>query len=174
MNLYVFVEGVDDERFCDKIFFPIFNKKYNAVKVIQYAGKTSKKIGNFLKSIDSMRDDYFFVTDINDKPCVTAKKQKVRETWKVTNEDKIIVIIKEIESWYLAGLDEKALSKLKISCSHLLRDTDSLSKEKFDTLIPRKFDSRIDFMLELLKNFSIQTAKQKNRSFNYFFEKHRL
>ncbi|OGW18585.1 MAG: hypothetical protein A3G93_11920 [Nitrospinae bacterium RIFCSPLOWO2_12_FULL_45_22] len=42
----------------------------------------------------------------------------------------------------------------------------------FNRLIPNKFDSRIDFMLEILKYFSMGIAKQKNKSFSYFLERH--
>ncbi|MFW6029499.1 MAG: hypothetical protein ACOCRO_04515 [Halanaerobiales bacterium] len=34
----------------------------------------------------------------------------------------------------------------------------------FNNLIPRNFDLRIDFMQELLKYFSIDTGKRKNKS----------
>ena len=59
--------------------------------------------------------------------------------------------------------------KLKIK---KLASADNITKEKFDALIPKKFTSRIDFMLEILKNFSIEIAKQKNNSFKYFIEKY--
>jgi hypothetical protein len=45
-------------------------------------------------------------------------------------------------------------------------------REQFNGLIPKKFDSKIDFMSEILKRFSIRIAKQKNRSFGYFLKKH--
>ena len=85
------------------------------------------------------------------------------------DKDKIIVVIKEIESWYLAGLDNEVCRQLKINN---FADTDNVTKEKFNALIPKKFTSRIDFMLEILKNFSIEIAKQKNNSFRYFVEKY--
>jgi hypothetical protein len=50
--------------------------------------------------------------------------------------------------------------------------TEDISKKQFNNLIPKGFDSRIDFMLEILKYFSIKIAKQKNKSFRYFLQKH--
>ena len=85
------------------------------------------------------------------------------------DKSKIIVVIKEIESWYLAGLDNKVCRQLKINN---FADTDNVTKEKFNALIPKKFTSRIDFMSEILKYFSIEIAKQKNNSFQYFVEKY--
>ncbi|MDI6767583.1 MAG: hypothetical protein QME52_12240, partial [Bacteroidota bacterium] len=52
------------------------------------------------------------------------------------------------------------------------KDTDDTTKEQFNRLIPEKYDSRIDFMSEILNNFSFKTAKRKNRSFKYFIEKY--
>ena len=85
------------------------------------------------------------------------------------DNDKMIVVIKEIESWYLAGLDNEVCRQLKINN---FADTDNVTKEKFNALIPKKFTSRIDFMSEILKYFSIEIAKQKNNSFQYFVEKY--
>ena len=82
---------------------------------------------------------------------------------------KIIVVVKEIESWYLAGLDNKVCKQLKIKN---FPNTEKVTKEEFNSLIPKKFTSRIDFMLEILKNFSIEIAKKKNTSFRYFVEKY--
>lgn len=36
----------------------------------------------------------------------------------------------------------------------------------------KRFGSKIDFVLEILKHFSIEIANQKNRSFRYFLEKY--
>jgi hypothetical protein len=52
--------------------------------------------------------------------------------------------------------------------------TDELTKEDFNGLIPPKFDSRIDFMFELLKYFSIDTAEKKNQSFRFFITRYHL
>jgi hypothetical protein len=79
-------------------------------------------------------------------------------------------VIKEIESWYLAGLTAKDLEKLNID--YKKKKTDNLTKEQFNRLIPKKFISRIDFMQEVLKHFHLETAKQNNQSFKYFLEKY--
>lgn len=168
-RLYIWVEGEDDERFFKKIMEPKLQKKYDFVKTICYAAMKKEKIDNFLKSIKAMGADYIYVTDINNSPCVTAKKQETKNKLRNIDEGKIIVVIKEIESWYLAGLNDTVSEKFKIC---IYSTTDTITKEQFNSLIPKKFDSRIDFMLEILKFFSIEKAKQKNRSFRYCFEKY--
>ena len=167
-QLWVIVDGNDDERFFERIK-PLLEKKYDSVQIWKYAQEPLKRIKNFLKSIKAMNSDYFFFRDINNSPCVTAKKEKLKKEYKKTIDvDNIIILIKEIESWYLSGLDAKKSKELRI---RTFRNTDNITKEKFNGLIPKKFDSRIDFMAEILKRFSVETAKRKNRSFDYFMAK---
>ena len=169
-KLFIWVEGPDDERFVSEIIKPILEKKYNLVQVRKYACSKREKVRNFLRSI-SVMGDCIFLTDINRAPCVTKKKTDIARKFKNTNKDKIVVVIKEIESWYLAGLNEATSKKLKVSPPDTTND---VTKEQFNKLIPKRFESRIDFMVESLKYFSIKTAKTKNKSFKYFVTKYKL
>ncbi len=146
---------------------PLLDRKYNAIKIWKYAQKKPKKTNNFLKSIKAMKADYIYVADINSEPCVTAKKQRIKH--RNIDKDSIIVVIKEIESWYLAGLDNTNSNQFGIGT---LSTTDDITKEQFNDLIPEAFDSRIDFMQEILSSFNPETAKKKNKSFKYFIGKH--
>lgn len=167
--MFIWVEGDDDERFFENIMKPKLQKKYNFVETRRYAALKKEKIDNFLKSIKAMGADYIYMIDINNSPCVTAKKQETQNKFKNIEGERIMVVIKEIESWYLAGLGNAQANKFNI---RNISETDTITKEQFNRLIPRKFDSRIDFMLEILKFFSIEIAKQKNRSFRYCIEKY--
>ncbi len=167
-RLFIWVEGGDDQRFFQKIMEPKLQKKYNFVETRRYAALKKGKIDNFLKSIKAMGADYIYVGDIDNSPCVTTMKQEIRNRLRNIDEQRIIVVIKEIESWYYAGLDNIAAGKFKIRSYD---NTDTMTKEQFNSLIPKQFDSRVDFMLEILKIFSFEIAKEKNRSFRYFMEK---
>jgi hypothetical protein len=167
-RLFFLVEGNDDERFIQKIIKPILEEKYD-IKILKYSQQGKEKVDNFLKNIKKMGAEYIFIVDINSALCVTSKKQEIQNKFKNIDIDRIIVVIKEIEGWYLAGLDAKSCKKLNIRC---YETTDNISKEQFNNLIPKKFDSRIDFMAEILKRYSIETAKLKNKSFKYFIEKY--
>lgn len=168
-KLYIWVEGEDDKRFFEQIINPMLKNKYDFVETKSYAMMKKEKIDNFLKSIKAMNADYIFITDFNNSPCITARKQVIRNRFKNINDECIIIVMREIEGWYLAGLRDNECKKFKIP---MHESTDRITKEEFDSLIPKKFDSRIDFMLEILKNFSIEIAKQKNGSFRYFIDKH--
>lgn len=170
-RLFLWVEGSDDERFFDRIIKPMFQKKYDSVEMIRYARSKNEKVDRYLKSIRAMNADCIYATDINDLPCVTAKKQRIQQ--RIGNIDKknIIVVIKEIESWFLAGLSEEHMKRLEIH-SFKNKTTDNVTKEQFNSLIPDAFDSRIDFMSEILKLFSIETARKRNVSFRYLFKRY--
>jgi hypothetical protein len=88
-RLFIWVEGDDDVRFFDKIIKWKLQKKYNSVEIICYAALKKAKIDNFLKSIKAMNADYIYATDINESPCVTAKKQKIKNVLRNIDEDKI-------------------------------------------------------------------------------------
>ena len=168
-RLFILVEGGDDVRFFDKIIKSGLQKKYNLVEIRPYAALKKEKLDDFLKSIKAMNASYIYVTDINDAPCITAIKQETQNKLRNIDEDRIVVVIKEIESWYISGLTKEAIKEFKI---HPFKTTDDITKERFNDLIPKEFDSRIDFMLETLKCFSIEVAKRNNKSFEYFIDKH--
>ena len=167
-QLWILVEGNDDERLVEKIKY-VFEKKYEFVQIWKYAQEPHKKTRGFLNSINSMRSDYFFLRDINQSPCIAARKEQVGDRYgSIINLTKVIIVIQEIESWYLSGLDNKSCEEFGMES---FDRTDGITKEQFNEIIPKKFDSRIDFMQEILKRFCVRTAKEKNTSFNYFLTK---
>ena len=166
--LYLFVEGTDDERFFESAIKPRLKKNYDYIEVRKYAEKNKKYIFNLIKTIKSMNDSYIYFSDINNAPCITLKKQKILEKYKTIDRNRIVVVIKEIESWYLAGLNDEDSKKLT---KKLFKSTDTITKEQFNKYKPKN-ESRINFMIELLKVFSVDIAKQKNNSFSYFMKKH--
>lgn len=168
-RIFILLEGDDDVRFFERIIKPKFENKYDSIVLWKYAQVKNAKVDNFLKSIKSMGADYIYIADINDSPCITLKKGKIKDKHNSIDINRVIVVISEIESWYLAGLDIESSKNLKISYSET---TNNITKEQFDTLIPKKFKSRIDFMIEIMKRFSIDTAKKKNNSFSYFLKKY--
>ena len=169
-RLFVFVEGNDDKRFFESTVKPHFYNHYDSVQFYTYAQAKTEKSKNFITSIKAMGADYIIVADINDAPCVTERKEKIKRRFGADIiDEKIVLTIREIESWYLAGLTNSKCEKLKL---RNIPNTDNMTKENFNSLIPKKFSSRIDFMVEILKCFSIPTAKKKNKSFSYFYKKY--
>lgn len=169
-RLYVWVEGTDDERFFERTVRATFEQRYDQVSVVRYAKRKRTKIRGYLNSIKAMGADRILLADINAEPCVTAKKERLRQRYGVAS-DSVIVVIREIEGWYMAGVGDEASAELGVP---VLKDTDTLTKEDFNQLMPERFNSRIDFMVEILKRFATETARRKNRSFRYFARKYAL
>ncbi|MBN2089202.1 hypothetical protein JW964_06300 [candidate division KSB1 bacterium] len=168
-RIIIWVEGADDQRFFEHIIKPFFEKNYELAEVRTYATLKKNKFSQFIKSLNAISIDYICVADINNSPCITAKKQKISDKFKINDMGKIFIVVKEIEGWYLAGIDATNVKNLKIKP---LPDTDELNKENFNQLVPKKFISRLDFMSEILKEYSIEYAINKNRSFRYFIQRH--
>lgn len=159
--LYLFVEGSDDERFFNCIY------EGKNIKIIKYRKEEKKLINAKIRAIKKSYPeyDYLFFTDadgytLEDRIDHTVKKYRDCEA------DKVCVVQFEIESWYLAGINQGTSKKMNIKYFHC---TDSITKEKFNTIVPPK-QSRIDFMVEILKQYDSQEAQCKNTSFKLFFE----
>jgi hypothetical protein len=170
-RLFILVEGEDDVRFFGRVIKPLLVPHYDDIEIIPYASIKRLKVNNFLKSMTQMRNEYVLVADIDTERSVRDKKQLLYHWYPDINGGNIIVVIREIESWYYAGLPDSSLQRFGLP---VLATTDELTKEDFNALIPKSFDSRIDFMFEILKTFSPTIAVRRNRSFQFFFERYHL
>lgn len=168
--LFFLVEGVDDERFVQRVLQQAFRRQGYSIKIVPYAQKSHKQVNRLITSIRAMGADYILLADLNSANCVTQRKEKVKQKLSFCADDCIRIVIQEIESWYLAGLDERQCRKLKIPVHE---NTNDITKEQFNKLRPAKM-IRLDFMIEVLKYFSVDTAVSQNASFAYFAQKHRL
>jgi len=170
-ELYFLVEGNDDERFFQRIVEPILQDRYDYIGYYQYARRPKRKIQAFIKSIASKQADFLCITDINTSPCVTARKKQVKRNKLGTLSDsRVLVVKKEIESWYLAGLNEECCRRLRLPAC---RETESISKEQFKQFLSgSKLGCTINCMIDILRNYNICTAKSKNESFDYFHRKY--
>lgn len=169
-SLVIFVEGADDRIFFEAVIVPELKNNYHTVEIKEHAKEKDSKINNYIKSIDrTSTSDYIFLIDINNKPCITKAKQVLFSKYPNIDPDKIFIVIKMIEGWYLSGLDKDSCLNLNITIN---QNIEEINKILFDSLIPSKFkDSSRDFKKEVLNNFSIDEAKENNQSFKYFVEK---
>jgi hypothetical protein len=71
--------------------------------------------------------------------------------------------VREIEGWYLVGLADNNPLGVRVPAN-----TSELTKEQFNDTMPKRLDSRIDYMLEVLKLFDTSTSTGRNPSFHYF------
>lgn len=172
-RLFIFVEGFSDRIFFENIFKPIFEGEYDYVEIIEYRNDKRDHISNYIRSIECMNKttnleaSLIFVSDLNKSPCITAKKVELIKSYKNLNKKNIIVVVRTIEGWFLAGLDMdmcKTLGLVYISNTN----TNEINKREFKDIIPKNFISEIAFRIEVTKRFSLEVAKKRNISFNYF------
>lgn len=166
-RLFIFVEGSDDVRFFETIIKPRFEHAFESVELITFACTKSVRVDRFIRGINAMNHRYIIVTDIDLENSVHSKKKIILSRFSEADYQNVMVIIQEIESWYLAGIDGNGAKILGI---HAPARTDFVTKEHFIRWIPRYYPSKIAFMIEVLKHFSISTAVEKNKSFRFFIE----
>ena len=170
-RLFILVEGNDDERFFSRIIRPIFADMYASVEIVMFACMKNEKVYRFVRSIIEMGHDFILCADIDREESVRAKKKVLNERYGLFENDHMVIIIKEIESWYLAGLDERAQQHLGI---RQYVSTNHITKEIFNGMIPRHYTSRIAFMGDIITLFSPLAARERNRSFAFFCQKYHL
>ena len=170
-RLFILVEGEDDVRFFGRIVKPRFVHRYDSVEIIPYACIKREKVNKFIKSVVQMGNDYIFVADIDTERSVRDKKQILYYRFNDIQGRSIVIVIAEIESWYYAGIPPESVQAFGVAS---VESTETLTKEDFNRIIPPKFDSRIDFMFEILKTFSVETAVKKNASFKFFVDRYSL
>ena len=164
-RLVVWVEGDRDRRFVEAMIKPRLGPAYALVIVREYRQQKTALVNRLLRAMSHQGFGRLFIADINSAPCVTVRKEKVKERYPELKDQEIVVVSKEIESWYLAGLTADGAAALKVTPP---TSTDRLTKEDLDRLRPSEFDSELDFLLELLKYFDGTTACKRNQSFAYF------
>ena len=106
--------------------------------------------------------------DSRTHPCKTSMKQERFDKYDALDYSKIIIVKEEIESWFLAGVDN-SFDKFKgweIPCR-----TDSIEKEDFDKIYKISFDSKNDCLKEIAKIYNFDLAIERNSSFKYFLNK---
>ena len=159
-------------RFFKSVLEEKFMNKYDKIKIYQYAQRSKKQLKSFIEALNKEQSRYIVLVDFDNSRCMTDKKQQFR-TKKIGNvtDSKIFIAKSMIESWYLAGLDSKSSRSLMVIYHS---NTDDITKEQFEQLMPDKYSSKIDFMVEILKKFDYDTAIKQNASFQYLNQKYSL
>ena len=166
--LWLLVEGADDRRFCRDILIPVFQTTFDHVQAWEYSQRRPVERARILRSIGSMNADYILFGDIDERPCVTVTKETITNQFAGLTWDRIVVVRREIEAWYLAGLDEAACGDLGLG---QVSDIDSITKEQFDQLVGGRVN-HTNTMVEILERYDVEVARQRSPSFGYFWQKH--
>jgi hypothetical protein len=172
-TLHILVEGDQDDSFVQKVVKPwLLNKgKYNNVETFAYANRKKEITENYVKTIKEKQEDILCLTDSTHASCISGRIDDLINNGIGTFERKaIIVVVKEIESWYLAGVDNQCCRRIHIP---YFERTEQIKKEEFHSIIAKsKYKPKPACRLEMLKYFNIVLASQRNISFYRFYSKY--
>ena len=159
--MYLFVEGPDDERYFSKVFGGIWSD----LIFIRYAGWTNTKINSFIRSIScTPKSNYIFIGDADGK-AIEQKTQDLIAKYTHLEASKVAIVQYEIESWYYAGVNE--MLHKKIGMKRYMYCTDQITKEKFNSNLPKKKDRKYVMSL-ILSSYELEIAVKRNTSLSIF------
>lgn len=176
--LFVLLEGPTDEKFFSNILKTHLDDN-TIVRPWQYSRQRKAKTLSLIRSIESMKAkslpwDYIYSKDFNGAICLTEKRNNIIEyfsvspTRQIIAEERMIIVVEEIESWYLAGVSRNFL--LDLGVKKWINMTDNVTKEKFVNFIPKRMPDLV-FRSKIVADFDVELAKNRNRSFGYFWDK---
>ncbi|WIW27620.1 hypothetical protein [Bacillus inaquosorum] len=166
-SLLIFVEGYYDKTFFKNIIQPLLYKNYNEIKIIEYSKPNDLFIDSYIKSTKRTDYiDYIFTVDLDECSSIDDKITEVIKKYKNVEKEKVYVVIKEIEGWFLAGLETE--DKLKLNFKHK-HNCNEIIKESFDSVIPPK-TKKTTFLIELIEKFKLEVARKNSHSLRYLCE----
>ena len=164
-SLYILVEGPDDQRFFQaEIIDRTIRQIYQIVHVITWSNEPREDLASLVNGIIRNEGHYIFLLDKDSMfVCLEAVRQYAIQRCPNVERSRILVVVREIECWYLAGIDQLLAQRHNLS---IPEDTSNISKSRLEQIArDLKFASPADFMVEILKTFSIENARGRNASF---------
>ncbi len=172
-RFHFFYEGVNDWRFIEHVLLPRLKPNYGPFPPWKLANYSNEQHRERIREISIKKEEYIFLTDLkgNGYNCVKKKRDDLKDSLNIKNCCRIIIVEKEIESWYLAGLKKCECCRFNIP---FLEDTNDVTKDIFKQMAAKAKLSELTFRLEILPNFDVELAIARNDSFAYFWKKHFL
>lgn len=156
-KFYIFVEGPDDVTFFEKVIIPKLKKIYDSVTCITYAKTIDTEIENLVSIYENDDSaDFIFVGD-SDNSNPEVAKNKLKKRYKINHENKIYIVEKEIEAWYVAVFTLEG--KKKMGITNLPKQTNDFTKEDFKLIFS---DIKRLTYLKILKYTDIERGCKKN------------
>jgi hypothetical protein len=183
MTFGVGVEGPSDYQFWHKVLHTHFRGCRFDVRNMK---NRDKLIRETPKLLDTFRDCHyaagFILVDLDDDPCLGSVlglfdatiREEARLPEKRSRFLHVCVVIKAIESWYLADAD--AINAVISGCAwQSPPDTGSVAKGRLRTLVRSHFGrtatfNKIDFAKMMAPKFQPNRARPHSASFRYFWE----
>ena len=181
--LILFVEGKDDTLFFKHFIEQCF-PQYDKFEYIEYAEMPKAKIVQELQGTVEEEKDFIFLADFDFRDGnpfnIKDKETELIKKWNLNAlNGRVYIIVNEIESWFLAGFDEKFCSgNYQINRTKIKNciDTQLVTKEFFQHASTKSHRQLMSYLVETRKKkyFNYEKAKERNKSFARFVEKFEL
>lgn len=176
-ELYIFVEGdTDKDFFISFLKHEIRNHFGFEMICIDFIQKKQEEM---IKNVIAAKELFMVCPDLDvsfSDEVMKEKREKVKKRYleNMEVEDKhFAIIIKEIESWCLAGFNKNFYEREKIT-DYYYKNTEETTKGTFKTIAKNKRKSYEQFksFLENKKSeYVISEARERNSSFDQFWKK---
>lgn len=170
-TLYLFVEGPSDIIFFNspQVRQLLLTKGYDFVECHEYENLSKVSVKGFINTIANCNVfEYIFTADKDELECITKALNKNKKEFSIRDEHKIVIVNCEIESWYLAGINDFIKTNYSLT---IPTNTQGVNKEEFDkSYVPTKLD-KFSFMTEIAEGYDMTLAKSRNKSFKYFIDR---
>ena len=170
--LYVLVEGPTDQMlFQSEAMDQVVRQRFPYAHVITWASETKDDLVGLLRGIIADGAPYIFLCDKESAfVCIQTRKQYALSRCPNVAVDRILIVVREIECWYIAGMSQTFSNQYGFAIPD---NSEDFAKPRFEDLSTRlKFASPEDMMIEILKTFSVQNAALRNTSFSRLVEKY--
>lgn len=170
-QLFLFVEGNDDERFLQAVAVPWLRERYDYIRIVGYAKLKKEKLEGLVRGARAMKADYLIFRDLDRHPCISAAKRTLCQRCSPAEAERIQIVKTEIESWYSAGIpeDDSDWGGLPIA---RMPNTETVTKESFLRAMTTSGSPLLPTLLALLERYDRKRAASRNASFRYFLGKH--
>ncbi|MDN5869091.1 MAG: hypothetical protein L0H55_17035, partial [Candidatus Nitrosocosmicus sp.] len=146
----------------------VSNKNKNIqIHPYRYKHVDSRTVNKFIKTYNENQTKYFFLHDQDsNNNCVLKLESELRNTYHITDK-KLIVVKKEIESWYISGVT-KLHSTKNMNYSEL--NYNKVNKISFEKIMQKSFKKPDCYGLAC-QNYDLKGARRRNDSLNYFLKR---
>jgi len=171
-DMCIFVEGDDDKSLMErKLKYKIKNGDRRIIRILKWSKRPKDEINKLIHGCKHGSGSYLFLSDFDcsEFECKSGKKDQLVGIFTELERGNIYFIVRKIEGWYLAGISDKRARELGLN---IPLKTDDIGKRKFSQIVSKKFNNDYAAKLEILNHFSIDSAKKKNSSFKYFYDRH--
>ena len=170
MHFFIFVEGDYDRMLIEKIIdMPGFPDN---VEIVRYAKKKKEFVNSYIRTLNNQ--PYVFTADMDILgSCPKDIKEIVCTKYTSVGINNVAIIILEIESWCIAGLNQNAKTELQVHPRYYSYP-ENVSKEDFKAIAAKAKLNYYDLHAYCVDLFDIKVAKTRSNSLKYFLNKVKL